>query len=81
MALAWSAVAMFVLWNAGLIFQWGTHLIPARGPISWRNAAYNQVNVVPVKSVLTLKRYIVGREELMNRIEEQDVKQLRNHAE
>jgi hypothetical protein len=80
-AFAWSAVGIFVVWNAGLIFQWGTHLIPARGPISWRDAAYNQVKVVPIKSALTLKRYIVGREELMNHIEEQDVKQLRHHAE
>ena len=33
----------------GLIFQWGTHLIPARGPISWRAAAYNQVAVFPTR--------------------------------
>ncbi len=43
------AVAIFIVWNLGLIFQWGTHLIPARGPISWRTAAYNQVAVVPVQ--------------------------------
>src|SRR6202453_2162614 len=30
---------VLILWNMGLIFQWGTHLIPARGPISWRDAA------------------------------------------
>ena len=36
-----------MLWNLGLIFQWGTHLIPARGPISFREAAYNQFAVVP----------------------------------
>ncbi len=78
---AWSATAILAVWNMGLIFQWGTHLIPARGPISWRNAAYNQVKVVPVQAVLTLKNYIVGRHELMDHIEEQDVKQLRNHGQ
>ena len=46
-----SATAVLILWNLGLIFQWGTHLIPARGPISWRDAAYNQVAVVPVEAL------------------------------
>src|SRR4029077_12216875 len=40
-----SATAVLILWNLGLIFQWGTHLIPARGAISWRDAAYNQFAV------------------------------------
>src|SRR5256885_13184182 len=30
------------LWNAGLIFQWGSHLIPARGPVSFSGIAHNQ---------------------------------------
>ena len=80
-AFAHGATALLIVWNVGLIFQWGTHLIPARGPISWRDAAYNQVEVVPVKVVRTLKNYMVGRKELMNHIEEQDVKQLRGHGE
>ena len=32
-----TATAALILWNMGLIFQWGMHLIPARGPISWRD--------------------------------------------
>ena len=76
---AWSVTAFFVLWNMGLIFQWGTHLIPARGPVSWHEVAYNQVEVVPVEAMRTLRRYMVGRKDLMNRIEQQDMKQLRNH--
>jgi hypothetical protein len=71
--------ALFVLWNMGLIFQWGTHLIPARGPISWREAAHNQYAVVPEQVTQTLKSYLVRRKELMNHIEQQDMKQLRNH--
>lgn len=73
-----SATAVLVLWNVGLIFQWGTHLIPARGPISWRDAAYNQFAVVPVEATHTLTTYLTGRGKLMERIEQEDVKQLKS---
>ena len=62
-----------ILWNLGLIFQWGTHLIPARGPISWREAAYNQVAVVPAEASQTLKNYLTDRRGLMDHIEQEDV--------
>ena len=42
-----AVLAVFVLWNLGMIYQWGVHLIPARGPISFREATYNQFHVVP----------------------------------
>lgn len=71
-------VAIFVLWNAGLMFQWGIHLIPARGPISWRAAAYNQFAVVPGEAGHVIKAYLSGRSALMNRIEQQDVQQLKS---
>jgi hypothetical protein len=70
--------SVLILWNMGLIFQWGTHLIPARGPISWRDAAYNQVAVVPVKVGRTLANYLTQRRQLMHHIEEEDVKHLRS---
>jgi hypothetical protein len=72
-----SATAVLTLWNLGLIFQWGTHLIPARGPISWRDAAYNQFVVVPVESSRAVKSYLTGRRQLMDRIEQEDVDQLK----
>jgi hypothetical protein len=71
------ATALLVLWNFGLIFQWGTHLIPARGPISWRQAAYNQVAVVPVQVAGTMMRYLTGRKQLMGKIETDDVNQIK----
>jgi hypothetical protein len=71
------STAAFILWNLGLIFQWGTHLIPARGPISFREAAYNQVAVVPEEAAQTLKIYFMRRKNLMERIEQQDVRQLK----
>jgi hypothetical protein len=73
-----SATAALILWNLGLIFQWGTHLIPARGPISWRDAAYNQFAVVPAEASQSLKTYLTHRSQMMNRIEQEDVRQLRN---
>ena len=70
---------LLILWNFGLIFQWGTHLIPARGPISFREAAHNQVTVVPVQMAGTLKRYLTHRGKLMDNIEQEDVRQLKSH--
>ncbi|HXJ17490.1 MAG TPA: hypothetical protein VNM68_09870 [Candidatus Polarisedimenticolia bacterium] len=75
--LAASATAVLILWNLGLIFQWGTHLIPPRGAISWRQAAYNQVAVVPERAASTMKAYLTHRTQLMDRIEREDVKQLK----
>jgi hypothetical protein len=74
------ATAVLILWNIGLIFQWGTHLIPARGPISWRDAAYNQFAVVPLEASQTLKNYVTRRRELMDQIEREDLKQFRNRG-
>jgi hypothetical protein len=68
--------ALFIAWNMGLMFQWGTHLIPARGPISWRNTAYNQVAVVPVQMGRTLANYLTQRRQLMQHIEEEDMERL-----
>jgi hypothetical protein len=69
--------SVLILWNMGLIFQWGTHLIPARGPISWRTAAYNQIVVVPAQVGRTLANYLTQRRQLMHHIEDEDVKHLK----
>jgi hypothetical protein len=73
-----SLTAVLIVWNMGLVFQWGTHLIPARGPISWHDTAYNQVAVVPVQAARTLETYLTGRKQLMWRIEQQDVDRLKS---
>jgi membrane-bound metal-dependent hydrolase YbcI (DUF457 family) len=80
-AFSYGVNALFIVWNLGLIFQWGTHLIPARGPISWRDAAYNQVAVVPGQTARTLRAYFTGRGRLMNYIERQDMQQLKERKE
>ena len=73
-----SVTSLLIAWNLGLIFQWGTHLIPARGPISWREAAHNQVAVVPAQIIRTFEGYVTGRHQMMRHIEQQDLKQLRS---
>jgi hypothetical protein len=79
--LACGATAALVLWNLGLIFQWGMHLIPPRGPISWRQAAYNQVAVVPGEAASAMKMYLTHRSAMMRQIERVDVNQLKSRQE
>jgi len=69
----------FVFWNLGLMFQWGTHLIPARGPVSFAEAAHNQFVVVPRQLTGLLHDYFFRRKELMHQIEQRDVQQLKEH--
>jgi hypothetical protein len=73
---AWASVVVLIVWNLGLIYQWGSHLIPVRGPISWHDAAYNQVSVVPVQALRSLRTYVTRRQEMMDRIEQIDMNQL-----
>jgi hypothetical protein len=69
-------LAFLVLWNAGLMFQWGSHLIPARGPVSFSEVAYNQFFVVPRQLSGSLYRYFFKRKALMEQIEQRDIQQL-----
>jgi hypothetical protein len=80
MIVAASATALLILWNFGMMYQWGLHLIPVRGPISWRDAAYNQVAVVPEQAARTIAKYMTRRSQLMRHIENEDVKQLESHS-
>src|SRR2546422_629461 len=71
--------AVFSLWNAGLIFQWGTHLIPARGPVSFSEVVHNQFFVVPRQLSADLHSYFLHRKALMQRIEDRDLQQLKKN--
>jgi hypothetical protein len=81
MTVSASSTAVLILWNFGLIFQWGTHLIPVRGPISWRDAAYNQFAVVPTEASRTVRNYLTHRKGLMDQIEQEDKNQLKTQRE
>jgi hypothetical protein len=40
-------VAILVIWNLGLVYQWSTGLLPMNGPVAWDQILYNQFRVVP----------------------------------
>jgi hypothetical protein len=81
MAVCSAVLACFVLWNMGLIYQWGIHLVPARGPVSFRDATYNQFFVVPGRLTSSLRAYFFSRSDLMKQIERKDVDQLKNSSQ
>jgi hypothetical protein len=76
LAAACAVLALFVLWNAGLMFQWGAHLIPSRGPIYFSEMIHNQFAVVPRQLSSKLEAYLFRRKALMQQIEDRDLQQL-----
>ena len=77
MATFGTAVALLVVWNVAFIFQWGTHLVPARGPIAWSEMVHNQFEVVPREIVTKAQGYLFHRSNLMQQIEQRDIEQMR----
>jgi hypothetical protein len=68
-------LALFVLWNLAFIFQWGTHMVPARGEISWSTMVHNQFVEVPLRTSHSLETYFMHRGEMMQNIEQKDIEQ------
>jgi hypothetical protein len=68
-------VVILALWNLGLMFQWGEHLIPVRGEISFREMTHNQFFVVPKELSAHLQSYLFRRKSEMRKIEQQDIQQ------
>jgi hypothetical protein len=81
LAVSTGILACFVLWNLGLIYQWGAHLVPARGPISFREAAHNQFFVVPAQISSQLRSYLFHRSDMMRDLEQRDLEQLKTTPE
>jgi hypothetical protein len=81
LATASTLLACLILWNMAFMFQWGTHLVPARGPISWSEMIYNQFFVVPRQISAKLQSYLFHRADMMNQIEERDSEQLNHTSE
>ncbi|MGH9681653.1 MAG: hypothetical protein ACRD4Y_17035, partial [Candidatus Acidiferrales bacterium] len=73
--LSGAATLLFTVWNVGFIFQWGTHMVPARGKISWGEMVHNQVVVVPDRLTHSLETYFLHRGEMMQHIEREDLQQ------
>jgi len=80
-ALATASISLcaFLFWNVGLMFQWGSHLIPARGPISFPGMIHNQFVVVPRQLAVDLQRYFFKRKALMQQFEDRDLRQRENN--
>jgi hypothetical protein len=72
-----AVLTCFIVWNLGFIYQWGAHLIPARGPISFREAISNQFLLVPEKLSGHLLEFLFHRKQLMQQIEQKDIEQLK----
>jgi hypothetical protein len=77
LALSGASIGLLVIWNVGFIFQWGTHLVPARGEISWGEMVHNQLVVVPSRLRHSLETYFLHRKDMMQHIEEEDIEQQR----
>ena len=73
---AWAAlavpVAVLAAWNAGLIFQWGTSMVPRQGPVDFAVVARNQATVVPRRIAALAVRYVAARQQTMREQERQD---------
>jgi hypothetical protein len=77
LAAASAFLAFFLLWNVGLMFQWGSHLVPARGPISFSEMIHNQFFIVPRQVTSRLEAYLFKRKALMQQIEHRDIQQMK----
>ena len=66
---ATTAVLLLVLWNGGLMLQWGSGLIPDQGLVDFREAAANQIRVVPHAAKDFVIRYVNDRKGLVNTLE------------
>jgi len=77
LAAASAVLLCFIFWNFGLMFQWGSHLVPARGPISFREMIHNQFFVVPRQISAHLESYLFKRRAMMQQIEERDIEQMK----
>lgn len=69
------AVGILIVWNLAFIFQWGTHMVPARGEISWNGMVHNQFVEVPRRLTQSLEAYFTHRGELMQHIEQEDIQE------
>jgi hypothetical protein len=73
--IACAVLALLIAWNVGFIFQWGTHMVPVRGNISWNEMVHNQFVEVPLQLTHNLDKYFTHRDEMMQHIEREDIEQ------
>lgn len=69
---AWTVVALLIVWNAGFMLQWGTNMVPNRGPVDLVVVARNQFTVVPTAAWEFLSQYFRERAAVVNAVEQAD---------
>ena len=79
-AVVTATVVVLIIWNLGLIFQWGTNVIPNRGPVAWKQVVRNQFEIVPQRIFATAVAYAKGRENLLASIQQEDMKEVETWA-
>jgi hypothetical protein len=65
-------VALLAAWNAGLVFQWGTNMVPRQGPVDFAVVARNQFTAVPGRIAATALRYVASRQQAVREQERKD---------
>jgi hypothetical protein len=51
-----AAAALAVVWNLGLVFQWGSGLVPRREAVDFRRVVRQQFTAVPQRAVALVRR-------------------------
>jgi hypothetical protein len=64
------------IWNFGFIFQWGTNIVPNRGPVDISEVARNQVTIVPQRIFGFVFDYLRSRDKVTKAVERDDLKEL-----
>lgn len=72
-------IVVLILWNFGFIFQWGTNMIPNRGPISWRIMITNQFTKVPFRIARIAKSFFTERMSIIKQVEAQDIEEAKKY--
>ena len=65
-------VAALFVWNAGLVFQWGTSMVPRQGPVDFAVVARNQATAVPGRIAALAARYLAAPQQTMREQEQKD---------
>jgi hypothetical protein len=78
--LAAALALLFIAWNIGFIFQWGAHMVPVRGAISWSAMIRNQFTEVPSRIWASGQLYLFSRNKMIRQIDQKDLDELRSRA-
>ena len=80
LACAVTLALLFIAWNIGFVFQWGAHMVPVRGAISWSAMIRNQFTEVPSRILESGEQYLFSRKKLIRQVDQKDLEELRGRA-